>query len=617
MKKIKIILLFFLFSYSIEALSLEKCGWKNEEGKPCLIISKTPNTSSFSEKNINKISITKQDIINAGAVDVNDVLKIINGLDVFQSGTKGQTTSIFTRGSESNHTLVLLNGIAVNDQSVTDGLYDFGQDFIYSLQQVDIYKGSSGVHFGPNAIAGAINFITDIEYKNSFSAGGKDKNNLNLNNNYTKITDNNWHLNFKGSINKNKTKSAIADGIEKDKARNYQVNLNGVKWLGENLKFKSSLYSRKTIADYDGSATDETGYISDNKMYAFQSGLEHKTNNSKSDYKIHYHKYDREYANSGYLDEYYSESLVLKGERNYEKTSSISYGYGGEYKYDWGNFENRGSYNASTKGHMKNFGIFSNLGYKLNENQIISFYLRADDHNTTDLNETYKVNFYQKLGKISLNGSHSTGLRNPTLYELYGTDNYGIKGNTNLDPEKSKTNEVALNYIFDERISLRSTAYKTTILDRIESNAAYTQHENMSTDINQEGLENSILFKDDDQTFSLFNNFSKSRKDNGQGQNRRPDLSYGANYFKKLRKSPFGEIMVNINYKHTGKYIDWDGSKNSIQKSVDLIDLSLKKKLSENLISLDIKNLLNKNYEKPASYSQDKRKISINFQRSY
>ena len=100
------------------------------------------------------------------------MLKIVNGLDVFQSGEKGQQTSVFTRGSESNHTLVLLNGIAINDQSVTDGLHDFGQDFISTIQQIDVYKGSNGVHFGPNAIAGAINLITDIDYKNNYTLGG-------------------------------------------------------------------------------------------------------------------------------------------------------------------------------------------------------------------------------------------------------------------------------------------------------------------------------------------------------------------------------------------------------------------------------------------------------------
>ena len=40
-----------------------------------------------------------------------------------------------------NHTLALLNGIAINDQSVTDGLHDFGQDFVQTIQQIEIYKG--------------------------------------------------------------------------------------------------------------------------------------------------------------------------------------------------------------------------------------------------------------------------------------------------------------------------------------------------------------------------------------------------------------------------------------------------------------------------------------------
>ena len=48
----------------------------------------------------------------------------------------GQQTSIFTRGSESNHTLVLSNGISINDQSTTNGFDDFGQNFIQTIQQV-------------------------------------------------------------------------------------------------------------------------------------------------------------------------------------------------------------------------------------------------------------------------------------------------------------------------------------------------------------------------------------------------------------------------------------------------------------------------------------------------
>ena len=109
-------------------------------------------------------------------------------------------------------------------------------------------------------------------------------------------------------------------------------------------------------------------------MYAFQSSFEHKKEDTLSDLKLHYHNYDRKYDNSGYLDEYYSQAIVARGEREI-KNEKLSFGYGAEYKYDWGNFENRGSYTASTKGHIKNFGTFANSAYKLNENQIFQFFL--------------------------------------------------------------------------------------------------------------------------------------------------------------------------------------------------------------------------------------------------
>jgi len=614
---IRVIIFFILFIFSVKAEHLKNCEWDNREGNPCLTISKTTNSSKYSEQGISKIIINKEDIVNSGAIDINDVLKLIPGIDVFQSGSKGQSTSIFTRGSESNHTLVLLNGIAINDQSVTDGLHDFGQDFIQTIQQVEIYKGSNGAHFGPSAIAGAINFITNVDYNNNFTINGFNSDNNSLDGNYTKITENGWHLNFKGATTRNKTDSAIAGGKEIDGSKNTQINLNAKKWLDNNLKFKSTFYSRKTNSDYDGSATDENGYISDNRMHTFQAGLEHISQKSENNLLFHYHNYDREYENAGVLDEYDSESLVVRGESKVESTSKFSFGYGTEYKYDWGAFENRGSYTASTKGHMKDFGVFGNLGYKFTENSILSIYGRSDDHNTTGRNQTYKVNFIKLFGKFKFGLTHSTGLRNPTLYELYGSDNYGIGGNVNLNPEKSETNELSLKYNILENLSFNTTLYRSKVYDQIESNAAYSKHENQLIDINQEGLENEISFNGNNESLSIYNIFSKSRKTNGQAQARRPDLSYGANLLKKINKSPIGTFNLNLNYKYTGKYIDWDGLKNSRQKSTDIVDISLTKDLFGIIYSLKISNLLNENYEKPATYSQEGRQLRLGFKKNY
>jgi len=616
-KNILISFFYLITFFIISAKALENCEWNNQKGLPCITIGKTPNSSIFSQEGINKTVISKKDILNSGALDTKDVLKLIPGIDVFQSGQLGQQTSIFTRGSESNHTLALLNGIPINDQSVTDGLHDFGQDFIQTIQQIEVYKGANGAHFGPSAIAGAINFITAIDYANSYSISGFNKKNNSIDANYTKITNNGWHINLKGTTNNSKTDSATAKGKEDDGSKNHQINFNSTKWIKDNLKFKSTLYSRRTEADYDGSSSDEESYTADNKMYALQSIFEHRSKNSDNSLIFHYHNYDRNYENGGYLDEYNSESLVAKAERNIKSNNKLSFGYGSEYKYDWGDFENRGNYNASTKGHMKDLSFFGNAGYKITENQILSIYARTDDHNTAGRNQTYKFNFTQTLGQIKFAGTHSTGLRNPSLYELYGSDNFGIGGNINLKPEKSKTNELYGEYNFSEKLKFSSTAYRTTIFDRIESNSVYSKHENQLIDLNQEGLENEILFNGNDQSISIFTNFAKSRKTNKQAQSRRPDLSHGINFSKKIKTDLYGSFNINLNYRYTGQYVDWDGSQNSKQKSTDLVNMLISKDWFSYIISFNVTNLLNEHYEKPATYSQDGRQFRIGFKKLY
>ena len=79
------IIIFIIFSITnLYAENLKKCDWDNRKGIPCIVISKTPNTSEISEIGINKIIISKKEIEDLGAVDVNDILKNISGLDQVQ-----------------------------------------------------------------------------------------------------------------------------------------------------------------------------------------------------------------------------------------------------------------------------------------------------------------------------------------------------------------------------------------------------------------------------------------------------------------------------------------------------------------------------------------------------
>ena len=604
------ILLFLLFFIS-SAHALENCKWNNQKGIPCITIHKTPNTSLHNSFGVNKQVFTKQQIIDSGATTTVDLLKKVSGLDYYQTGQKGQQAAIFMRGSESNHTLVMLNGIAINDQSATNGLHDFGQDFLQTIQQIEVYKGSNGAHFGPDAIGGAINFVTDVDYTNSYSVNGFSSKNNSLEYNTTKITSNGWHLNFKGASNYSKTDSAKAKGHEYDGTKNYQINLNGNKWVNNNLKLKSTFYYRDTKSGYDSSDTKEESVTSDNKMYALQTGIEQKTKNSFNNLMFHYHNYDRKYYVLGKKDKYYSESFVTKAEREVIVDQKLSYGIGTEYKYDWGHYLTK-TFSSQTRGHLSNFGVFTNAGYKLNENQTLSFYGRNDDHKETGGNKTYKINFTQLLGKFKLGLTHSTGHKNASLYEFYG--NIGQK---NINPEKSETNEIFGQYTLSESIRLASTAYRTRMKDRIKINSSWNAYENKVPDTTQEGLESEIVFSGNDQSISIVSHFAKSRTASGGANSRRPDLSYGIDYSKKFNSTQFGPFNLNLSHRFIGDHIDWTGSKNEFVKSVDLVEMSLKKNWNGNIISLNLTNLLNERYEKPGTYSQDGRAISFGFRSEY
>ena len=608
---IRLFLFFILFLSNSNLNALENCKWNNVTGIPCTVISKTPNTSKYNANGINKKVFNKKQIVDSGASSTLDILKQVSGLDYYQSGQKGQQAGIFIRGSESNHTLVMLNGIAINDQSATNGLHDFGQDFVQTFQQIEVYKGSNGAHFGPDAIGGAVNFVTDIDYSNSYSITGFNYDNKSTEYNTTKITDNGWHLNFKGAANHSKTDSAKANGHEYDGTKNYQVNLNGNKWLSNSLKLKNTFYYRDTKSEYDSSDTKEESVTSDNKMYALQTGIERKTKNSFDNLMFHYHKYDRKYFVQGKKDKYYSESFVSKLEREVVVNSKLSYGFGNEYKYDWGHYQTK-TFSSHTRGHLSNLGMFANVGFKFNENQILSFHGRNDDHKETGGNKTYKINLTQFLGKFIIGLTHSTGLKNASLYEFYG--NIGQK---NINPEKSETNEIFSQYNLSKNIKLSSTAYRTRMKDRIKINSSWSAYENKVPDTTQEGLENEFKWSYKDQSISLISHFAKSRNDTNGPNSRRPDLSYGIDYLKKLNLSQFGPFNLNLSHRYIGKHIDWTGSKNAFVKSIDLVDMSIMKNWNNNKISLNFTNLLNERYEKPGTYSQDGRMFNIAFKRNY
>lgn len=87
-----------------------------------------------------------------------ELLRFHAGLDIARNGGPGAATSLFIRGTESNHVLVLIDGVEMNPGSI--GGAAFQHIPLESIERVEIIKGPRSALYGSEAIGGVINITT-------------------------------------------------------------------------------------------------------------------------------------------------------------------------------------------------------------------------------------------------------------------------------------------------------------------------------------------------------------------------------------------------------------------------------------------------------------------------
>ena len=109
-------------------------------------------------------------------------------------------------------------------------------------------------------------------------------------------------------------------------------------------------------------------------MGSLHFGIENLEEERYDKFVIYKNIYDREYDERGTIDTYKSNVLGIKYDFTNTLNDKFSIGLGTNYNYDWGEFDNNGSYEASTKGNTDNLALYGNFGYNINKLSNVSLF---------------------------------------------------------------------------------------------------------------------------------------------------------------------------------------------------------------------------------------------------
>ena len=104
--------------------------------------------------------ITAAQMARRGISTLTQALETVPGLTVAPSGGPGNQASVFVQGANSEDVLVLRDGVPVNDPSVANGAFNFGNAGIGDLARIEVVRGPMSSLYGSSAIGGVINLIS-------------------------------------------------------------------------------------------------------------------------------------------------------------------------------------------------------------------------------------------------------------------------------------------------------------------------------------------------------------------------------------------------------------------------------------------------------------------------
>lgn len=575
--------------------------------------------------------ISSHEIERKQKATVLEVLKGLPGLDVVQNGGVGGTTSIFIRGANSEHTLVMIDGVEVNDSISPGRSYDFAHLTVDNIERIEVIRGPQSTLYGSDAIGGVVHIITKKgEGKPKFflSAEGGTYTTFRES---TGISGGNKWINYSLNLSRFDTDGISAaskkDGnYERDGYKNTSLSTRLGFTPMENLDIDFILryVNAKTELDnFGGVGGDDPNHVQESKQFFFKTQARFSLFDQRWVQKLGFafNDYDRNIKNKkdpqhpfdserGHYD---GQFLKFDWQHNLQlhKTNILIVGFEyeeeeGKSKYYWESLWGPGeSVFPEKTANIKGYYIQDQI--KLWDRLFATLGIRIDDHSRFGTETTYRIApaYLVKETDTKIKGTFGTGFKAPSLYQLFAPATlWGPIGNKNLKPEKSKGWDFGVEQnLLKNKVTLGATYFRNDFEDLIQFDwgQGYVNIAKAKT----EGVELFASAKPiDDLTLRINYTYTDTQdKTTDEALIRRPKNKIGFD----LNYRFLNNGNVNLGVVYVGKRDDLDFSTSPSRRvkldQYALVNLAVSYDITKNFQLFGrVENLLDKEYEEAKGF---------------
>jgi len=610
MKKIILILLGILL------LVIPNYSWAEEKDIAAYELEKIIVTATKTEAYQAQIGssatvITSKDIRKTGKNTVGELLRDVSGVAVAQSGPFGGETSIYLRGAKPGHTLVLIDGIEVNDPIKSDRSFDFAHLTTDNIERIEVVRGPQSTLYGSDAMGGVINIITKKgkgKPRWEISSEGGSHNTFREN---TNLSGGTKTVNYAISASRLDSEgiSKAIGGSEKDGYKNTTISSKiGYRILDNSeLSLVTRFTDTKTSLD-DGAYDDDPNNTAWWRNIAGKIALD-QTINAIWDHKLSFsysqtqrkYKDDPDSADPADNTHNWFKGDIKKFEWQHNvypvDWDTITGGF--EYEEERGFGDGRKTSDRLDRKTVDSAGYYLQNQFKFWKNLFITPGLRIDDHELFGTETTYKISTVYIVPKIGtrLKANWGTGFKAPSLYQLY----HPTYGNSTLRPDESKAYDFGFEQdLWEKRLSFGTTYFHNDFKNMIDYDTTALKYKNIGQ-AETEGIETEVSFEPiKDLTATINYTYLNAKdKDTGKKLTRRPQNRAGLNLnWAFLEK---GNLNLGATYVgHT-----WGNSTNTQKvKPYTKVDLSTSYDLTKNFhIFGRIENLFDRKYAEVRGYA--------------